>query len=60
MGLLILDHCVGQKSLFDAAAFFVIKNKEPLIKTESWKELLETNPKIVSKIAMKQHNWKKL
>ena len=51
-GLLILDHCAGQKSLYDAATQFAIENRGRLIKTESWKELLETNPKLASKITM--------
>lgn len=53
LDVLVSTHLTGQKSLFDAATLFAIKNRERLVKTESWKELLETNPKITNTILMR-------
>ena len=57
LGVLVSTHLIGPKSLFDAATQFAIDNRGRLIKTESWKELLETNPKIANKIAMTILQW---
>ena len=50
LDVLVSSHLTNQKRLFDAAAQFTIENKGLLVKTEKWKELLETNPKLASKI----------
>ena len=52
LDILVSSHLTNQKRLFDAATKFAIENKGRLVKTESWKELLETNPKLASKITM--------
>ena len=52
LDVLVSSHLTNQKRLFDVATKFAIENKGLLVKTESWKELLETNPKLASKIAM--------
>ena len=52
LDVLAASHLTNQKRLFDAATKFAIENKGLLVKTESWKELLETNPKLASKITM--------
>jgi speckle-type POZ protein len=52
LDVLVSSHLTNQKRLFDAATKFAIENKGLLVKTESWKELLETNPKLANKIAM--------
>ena len=57
LDVLVSAELTGQKSLFDAAIQFAIENRERLIKTESWKELLETNPKIANKILMTILQW---
>ena len=52
LDVLVSSHLTNQKRLFDAATKFAYENKGLLVKTESWKELLETNPKLANKIAM--------
>ena len=52
LDVLVSSQLTNQKGLFDAATKFAIDNKGLLVKTESWKELLETNPKLANKIAM--------
>ena len=50
LDVLVSSHLTNQKRLFDAAAQFTIENRGLLVKTEKWKELLKTNPKLASKI----------
>jgi len=52
LDVLVSAELTGQKSLYDAATQFAIENRRRLTKTESWKELLETNPKLANTIAM--------
>ena len=52
LDVLVSSHLTNKKRLFDAATKFAYENKGLLVKTESWKELLETNPKLANKIAM--------
>ena len=48
--VLVSAHLTNQKSLFDAASKFVWHNRGHLMKTESWKELKETNPKMANDV----------
>ena len=52
LDVLVSSHLTNQKRLFDAATKFAYENKGLLVKTELWKELLETNPKLANKITM--------
>ena len=48
--VLVSAHLTDQTSLFDAASKFVWHNRGHLMKTESWKELKETNPKMANDV----------
>jgi hypothetical protein len=48
--VLVAAHLTNQKSLFDVASQFVWHNRGHLMKTESWKELKETNPKMANDV----------
>ena len=50
LDVLVSSDLTNQKRLFDAATNFAYENKGLLVKTESWKELMKTNPKLASKI----------
>ena len=52
LDVLVASHLTNQKSLFDATSNFVYANKENLVKTESWKEIMEANPKLASDVFM--------
>ena len=50
LDVLVSSHLTNQKRLFNAAAQFTIENRGLLVKTEKWKEVLENNTKLASKI----------
>ena len=52
LDVLVASHLTNQKSLFDATSNFVYANKENLVKTESWKEIMEANPKLANDVVM--------
>ena len=52
LDVLITSHLTHQKSLFNAATNFVHENKGQLVQTDSWKELMEGNPKLANEIFM--------
>ena len=52
LDVLVASHLTNQKSLFDATSNFVYANKENLVKTESWKEIMEVNPKLANDVVM--------
>ena len=49
---LVTSHLTHQKDLFDAATNFVYENRGHLVKTDSWEELMEANPKLASDVFM--------
>ena len=53
LDVLITSHLINHKDLFDAASNYVCENRRYLVKTDSWKELMETDPKLVNDIVMK-------
>ena len=56
LDVLVASHLTNQKSLFDATSNFVYANKENLVKTESWKEIMEANPKLANDVVMTMLN----
>ena len=56
LDVLVASHLTNQKSLFDATSNFVYANKENLVKTESWKEIMEVNPKLANDVVMTMLN----
>ena len=50
LDVLLSAHLMNQKELFRAASDFVIKNKGKLARTNAWKEMEETNPKLINNI----------
>ena len=52
LDVLVASHLTNQKYLFDATSNFVYANKENLVKTESWKEIMEANPKLANDVVM--------
>lgn len=52
LDVLVASHLTNQKGLFDAATNFVCENRKNLEKTDSWKELMETNPKLANDVVM--------
>ena len=56
LDVLVASHLTNQKYLFDATSNFVYANKENLVKTESWKEIMEANPKLANDVVMTMLN----
>ena len=56
LDVLITSHLINHKDLFDAASNYVCENRRYLVKTDSWKELMETDPKLANDIVMKMLN----
>ena len=52
LDVLVASHLTNQKYLFDATSNFVYANKENLVKTESWREIMEANPKLANDVVM--------
>ena len=52
LDVLITSHLTHQKSLFNAATNFVNDNRGHLVQTDSWKELMEANPKLANDVFM--------
>ena len=52
LDVLVASHVTNQKGLFDAASNFVAENRGNLVKTDSWNELMETNPKLANDVVM--------
>ena len=50
---LVLAHLMDEKELFDAASDFVKENIGSVVKTNDWKELQETNPKLIADVLSK-------
>ena len=50
LDVLITSHLINHKDLFDAASNYVCENRRYLVKTDSWKELMETDPKLASDV----------
>ena len=52
LDVLYASHSTNKKSLFDAAINFVCENRGQLVQNDSWKELMETNPKFASDVVI--------
>ena len=50
LDVLLSAHLINQKELFRAASDFVNQNKGKLVRTNAWKEMVETNPKLTTNI----------
>ena len=50
LDVLVTSHVTKKTGVFDNAAKFVCENRGHLIKTDSWKELLETNQKLANDV----------
>ena len=50
LDVLLSAHLMNQKELFRAASDFVNQNKGKLVRTDAWKEMEETNPKLTTNI----------
>merc|ERR1739848_71389 len=52
LDVLVTSHRMNQKDLFDAATNFFCENRRYLVKTDTWNELMETDPRLVNAIVM--------
>ena len=50
LDILLSAHHTNQEDLFNAASSFVYENKGKLTKTMEWKEIMETNPKLIATV----------
>jgi hypothetical protein len=50
LDILLCAHLTNQKDLFNTASNFVMKNKGKLTETMEWKEMMETNPKLIATV----------
>ena len=50
LDILLSAHLTNQVDLFNAASNFVKKNEGKLTKTMEWKEIMETNPKLIANV----------
>ena len=51
LDILLSAHLIpNQEDLLNTASIFVYENKEKLTKTMEWKEMMETNPKLIANI----------
>ena len=50
LDILLCAHLTNQVDLFNTASNFVNKNKGKLTKTMEWKEIMETNPKLIANV----------
>ena len=50
LDVLLSAHLINQKELFRAVSDFVNQNKGKLVRTNAWKEMVETNPKLTTNI----------
>ena len=50
LDILLCAHLTNQVDLFNTASNFVNKNKGKLTKTVEWKEIMETNPKLIANV----------
>ena len=51
LDILLSAHLIpNQEDLFNTASIFVYENKGKLTKTMEWKEMMETNPKLVANV----------
>ena len=48
LDILLSAHLTNQEDLFNTASIFVYENKGKLTKTMEWKEMMETNPKLIA------------
>ena len=56
LDILVTSHQINQKDLFYAATNFAYENMRYLVKTDSWKKLMETDPKLANDVVMKMLN----
>ena len=50
LDILLCAHLTNQEKLFNTASNFAMKNKGKLTKTMEWKEMMETNPKLIATV----------
>ena len=50
LDVLLSAHLINQKELFSAASDFVNQNKGKLVRTNAWKEMVETNSKLTTDV----------
>ena len=51
LDILLSAHLIpNQEDLFNTASIFVYENKGKLTKTMEWKEMMETNPKLIANV----------